>query len=477
MKNVPSHTKIIATLGPATSPKEILRQMFIAGIDVCRLNFSHGKQEDHEKSIKDINELNHELGTNVAILADLQGPKLRIGEVKDNQVMLIDGREIQLVTEKCIGTDEKLYISYQKLPHDIKSGETILIDDGKIKLEVLETNEKNSIRTKIIHGGVLSSKKGVNLPNTKISLPSLTQKDIDDANFALDKGVDWIALSFVRSVTDIVELKQIIKKKKKHSGVIAKIEKPEALNEIDNIIDMSDGIMVARGDLGVEVPFDQVPLIQKEIVNKCIKTAKPVIIATQMMESMITNFRPTRAEANDVANAVIDGADTLMLSGETSIGKYPVEVIKNMQQIIDWTEKNGFQFNREHAPKDFSITFLPDSICYNACKMADQSNAKAIITFTHSGYTAFRISSHRPKADIFVFTRNKSLLRKMSLIWGVRAFYFDKYKNIDESINDSIEILKKKKLVKEEDVIVHIGSTPLHEKGQTNMLKLSYVKT
>ncbi len=475
MRTQRSHTKVIATLGPASANEEKLSKMFEEGIDVCRLNFSHGSHEDHLKSIELINKLNSKYSSNVAILADLQGPKLRIGEVENNAVNLVDGEELMFVNTPCIGNKERVYMSYERLASDVKVGEKILVDDGKIMLQVLDTNGKDQVRLKIVNGGILSSKKGVNLPNTKVSLPSLTEKDKKDASFALEHEVDWIALSFVRSVNDILEIKELIKKSRKPAiRVIAKIEKPEALNEIDQIIDMTDGIMVARGDLGVEVPFDQVPLIQKDIVKKCILRAKPVIVATQMMESMITNFRPTRAEANDVANAVMDGADALMLSGETSAGKYPVEVVNSMQRIIDWTEK-GYNFYKHNPPREFSRTFLPDSICYNACKMAEQSKAHAIITFTHSGYTAFQIASHRPKAEIFAFTDNEKILKKLSLVWGVRSFYSKVFDNIDDYINHSINQLLEQKLINEEDVVIHVASTPILERGRTNMIKLSYV--
>jgi pyruvate kinase len=474
MRHIRSQTKVIATIGPASASKEVLEQLFHEGVDVCRLNFSHGTHEDHLKVINNILELNQELNANVAILADLQGPKIRIGDVENNLVELKENEEVLFVTEKCLGTAKKLYLSYKEFPLDVKEGDFILVDDGKLKLEVIETNRKDSVKAKVIHGGMLSSKKGVNLPNTKISLPSLTEKDIEDANFALDNNVDWIALSFVRSADDLVQVKEIIRNKKKFARIIAKIEKPEALLDIDNIIDASNGIMVARGDLGVEVPFDQVPLIQKDIVKRCIEKAKPVIIATQMLESMITNFRPTRAEANDVGNAVLDGADALMLSAETSAGKYPVQSIAAMQKIIDSTEK-GFIFNRDTLPVLASRTFLPDSICLNACRMVSQTNAKAIVTFTYSGYTAFKISSHRPQAQIFVFTRNKTLLRKMSLVWGVRAYYYDEHDNMDDVIKYSLDFLKSNSLITEGDVVVHVGSTPFEEKGQTNMIKLSYV--
>jgi pyruvate kinase len=470
-----SQTKIIATIGPACSSKEILKEMFKAGINVCRLNFSHGTHEEHAQVIKTINELNLELESNVAILADLQGPKLRIGEVENNKVLLTNGETIEFTNKECPGTKQMVYLDYADFAKDVNIGDVILIDDGKIKLEVEKTNKKDLVTAKIIYGGILSSRKGVNLPDTKISLPSLTKKDIRDVQFALDMDVDWIALSFVRTVTDIIDLQEIIKKRRKNSLVIAKIEKPEALDEIDNIIDMSKGIMIARGDLAVEVSFDHVPLIQKSIIKKCINQGKPVIIATQMMESMIHNFRPTRAETSDVTNAVLEGADALMLSGETSIGKYPVEVIKNMQRIINWAEKHGFQFIREHAPEGMSKSFLPDSICYNACKMADQTKARAIITFTHSGYTAFRIASHRPNADIFAFTNNEKLLHILSLVWGVRAYYLDKYDKISEAISTSVNILKEKGVLKSEEAVIHVGSIPLNQRGKTNMIKLSYV--
>lgn len=470
-----SHTKVIATIGPTSASKDVLRQLFAAGVNVCRLNFSHGTHDDHRQNIENIIELNQEMRTNVTILADLQGPKLRIGDIQESAIMLADDQMIDLVTTECIGTREKLFISYKDFPKDVKVGETILIDDGKIKLEVLKTNKKDKVTARVIHGGMLTSKKGVNLPDTRITLPSLTEKDLADAAFALDYNVDWIALSFVRSADDLLPLRDLLRSKKKFARIIAKIEKPEALENIDAIIDASNGIMVARGDLGVEVPFDRVPMIQKEIARKCIKQAKPVVIATQMLESMVTNFRPTRAEANDVANAVLDGADAVMLSAETANGKYPVESVIAMRQIIDWTETHGFEYNRENLPDIESRTFLPDSICLNACRMADQANAKAIVIFTFSGYTAMRISSHRPQAETFVFTRNKALVRKMALIWGAHAYHAEETDNIDDAISQSIESLKERGYIKKGDVVVHVGSTPFEEKGQTNMIKLSYI--
>jgi len=471
-----SKTKIIATIGPSSSSKGVLIKMIEAGLDVCRLNFSHGKHEEHLKTINIIREINSELNTNVAILADLQGPKLRIGEIENNLVTLADDSFFNIVTTECIGTKDKAFMTYKEFPTDVAVNDEILIDDGKIKLRVIESNKKDLVKTIVVNGGSLSSHKGVNLPNTKVSLPCLTDKDLIDLDFAIKNNVDWIALSFVRTVTDIVEVKEILHKKKSHALVIAKIEKPEAIAEIDNIIDVTDAIMIARGDLGVEVNFERVPLIQKEIVQKCIEQSKPVIIATQMLESMITAFRPTRAEATDVANAVLDGADCLMLSGETSTGKFPVETVAAMENIIRFTENNAYIYNRMHLQREMSRTFLYDSICHSACKLSEQTNAKAIITFTHSGYTALQIASCRPKAKIFAFTNNPELVSKLSLVWGITVFFVNSYNNIDDAIDFSIKFLLNKKLLENDDIVVHTGSTPLNEKGRTNMIKLSFIK-
>jgi len=470
-----SHTKVIATIGPASTSKEVLRELFAAGINVCRLNFSHGTHDDHLHVIHRIHELNREMNTNVTILADLQGPKLRIGMVENGSCELHDGQMIDLTTTECLCNAERLYINLPEFAHDVQPGETVLIDDGKVKLEIIETDQKSKVTAKVIYGGILTSKKGFNLPETKLTLPSLTEKDYADAEFALDQNIDWIALSFVRSAGDLITLRDLLRSKKKFARVIAKIEKPEALENIDEIIDACNGIMVARGDLGVEVPFDRVPMIQKMIVKKCIAQAKPVVIATQMLESMTANFRPTRAEANDVANAVLDGADAVMLSAESASGKFPVEAVKVMRQIIEWTETHGFQYNRETLPDIPSHTFLPDSICLNVCRLASQSQAKAIVVFTHSGYTALRISSHRPQAETFVFTHNKSLVSKMALVWGMHAYHSGEVNTIDEAIVQSIETLKQRGYLKTGDVVVHVGSTPFGEKGQTNMIKLSCV--
>jgi pyruvate kinase len=469
-----SHTKVIATLGPASNSRQVLERLFEEGIDVCRLNFSHGSHEDHLRTIDLIKQINAENEATVAIMADLQGPKLRIGEMEEG-VVLEEGSTFSFVNTPCKGDARKAYMSYSKLPEEVEIGENILVDDGKIQLEVTGTNGKDTVTTKVVGGGELSSHKGVNLPDTAISLPSLTAKDIADAHFALSHEIDWIALSFVRSVTDLLELKELIRHSEFPAArVVAKIEKPEALQQIDQIIDLADAVMVARGDLGVEVPFDQVPLIQKQLVTKCIDKSKPVIVATQMMESMITNLRPTRAEANDVGNAVLDGADALMLSGETSVGQHPVQVVKSMQRIIDATEK-GYDYYRSNPPREFSRTYLADSICFSACQLAEQTNARAIVVFTHSGYTAYRIASHRPEANIFAFSDNQRIINKLSLVWGVRAYYSDTTSNIDEAIDQSTQRLLEMNLVQEEDVVIHVGSTPVPERGRTNMIKLSYV--
>ena len=390
-------TKIVATLGPSSSDKDVLKQMILEGVNVCRINCSHGNYDDYTKQIKLIRELNEETGLSVAILADLQGPKIRINEVENNSILLEEGKKIKISTKEVLGTSECISINYEQLPSDIRPNEKILLDDGKFMLNVLKSDGKETIEAEIIYGGKLSSKKGVNLPNTKISMPCLTEKDIDDLGFALDQNVDWIGLSFVRSARDIIELKHLIGKRNGKAKVIAKIEKPEAIDEIDEILKVTDAIMVARGDLGVEIPYQNVPLIQKMLINKCHEFALPVIVATQMMESMITNISPTRAEVNDVANAVLDGADAVMLSGETSVGKYPVEVIKTMANIVLEMENFDGIYHKDVIPDKSQHRFISDSICFNACRLAQRVESDAIVTMSFSGYTAYKIASQRPR--------------------------------------------------------------------------------
>lgn len=463
-------------MGPASSDKETLRQMFMEGLNVCRLNFSHGEYDNYVEVIKVIRELNEETGLNVAILADLQGPKIRVYEMEDNGVLLENGKTITITTEKLTGTAEKIAINYEKLPADVMPGERILLDDGKLALEVVSTDGIKNIEALVIHGGILSSRKGVNLPNTKISLPSLTQKDRSDLEFALQQNVDWIGLSFVRSARDIIELKHLISHAQGKAKVVAKIEKPEAVADIDAIIKESDALMVARGDLGVEVPYQNVPLIQKMLINKCFQYAKPIIVATQMLESMITNISPTRAEVNDVANAVLDGADAVMLSGETSVGKFPVEVIRTMANIVKEMETFDGIYNKDVVPEKNQDRFISDSICFNACRLAQRVEADAIVAMSFSGYSAYQIASQRPKAPVYIFTSNRQILTQLNLIWGVKGFFYDTRVSTDHTIADIKYLLKKEGLVKEGDLIINIASIPLEENGKTNMLKLSHVE-
>jgi pyruvate kinase len=474
-------TKIVATLGPASSSAEVIEGMILAGADVCRINFSHGSYDVVIDQINTIRAINKKLGTHTAILADLQGPKLRIGVVENNGIELVAGNEIIITTAECIGTAERIYITYPQFPKDVKAGENILIDDGKLLLNVIATNGKDEVKAIVSHGGILSSKKGVNLPNTKISLPCLTEKDLRDLDFALTQRVDWVGLSFVRSAADIIELKHLIQNfdQNVRAKVVAKIEKPEAISDIDNIIKETDAIMVARGDLGVEVPMQEVPVIQKMLVRKCLEASKPVIIATQMMESMITNISPSRAEVNDVANSVMDGADAVMLSGETSVGNHPVKVVEAMTKIIEHVEANSDIYDRENEAPEVDLRndrFLSDSICYTAAKMAQRTSAAAIVTMTHSGYTAFKLASHRPKAEIFVFTDNYDILTTLNLVWGVRGFYYDKNISTDHTIADIKFILKKSGKVNVNDLVINIASIPLSEMGKANMIKLSAVE-
>ncbi len=462
-------------MGPASIQKETLKEMILEGVNVCRLNFSHGSHEVHKETIDLIREINHELQTNVAILGDLQGPKIRTGKMNE-EVELIPDSIVTIKTDDILGTKDVFSINYSQLPQDVKKGERILLDDGKLTLEIEETNGKDEIKAKVIFGGVLTSNKGVNLPNTKISMPCLTEKDLVDLDFALENKLDWIGLSFVRSSSDIKELKAIIEKKKAIAKVIAKIEKPEALDDIDEIVRITDALMVARGDLGVEVPYQNVPLIQKMLINKCIKLAKPVIVATQMMESMIVSSSPTRAEVNDVANAVLDGADAVMLSGETSVGAYPVEVIRTMANIVK--EMEGFEgiYNKEEFPERNKARYITDSICFNACRLARRVEAKAILTMSFSGYTAYKLASQRPNSLIYVFTSNKRILSQLSLIWGVQGFYYNKRVSTDATIADIKNILKEKGLVKKDDMVINIASMPIEALGNSNMLKLSKVE-
>ena len=471
-------TKIVATLGPATSKREVLKEMIVSGVDVFRINFSHADYEDVSQRVEMIRSLNEELGMYTAILADLQGPKLRVG-VMGGEVIVVPGDEITFVTgEPFEGNAEKVYMNYSSFPKDVNPGERILLDDGKLMFEVLTTNRENEVKAKVIQGGPLKSKKGVNLPNTNISLPALTEKDIEDAIFAISLDVDWIALSFVRFSQDLIDLQNLIREHSKYKiPIIAKIEKPEAVKNINKIVSYCDGIMVARGDLGVEVPAHEVPLIQKKLVLRAKKARIPVIIATQMMETMITSLTPTRAEVNDVANSVMDGADAVMLSGETSVGNYPVEVIQKMASILHSVEGSELIQVPQEPPHIRTKRYITKSVCYHAAIMANEIKAKAISTLTNSGYTAFQISAWRPSAHILVFTSNKRILTQLNLLWGVKTFYYDKFVSTDETIEDVNSIACKKGFLDVGDMLVSLAAMPIKSKGMVNTLRVTEIET
>lgn len=470
-------TKIVATLGPATNSEEILKQMMLEGVDVFRVNFSHADYDTVKKTITTIRRLSDELDLHVAILGDLQGPKLRVGVMKE-EVVLQPGDELLFCTgEEFEGTKKKVYMNYDDFPQDVEAGERVLLDDGKLIFEVLETNKTNEVSVMVIQGGPLRSKKGVNLPNTKLSLPALTPKDKADAIFAIEQQVDWMALSFVRDAADLKELQALIEAHCEYKiPIIAKIEKPEAVENIDKIIAYCDGLMVARGDLGVEVPAEEVPLIQKELVLAAKRARIPVIIATQMMETMITSLTPTRAEVNDVANSVMDGADAVMLSGETSVGNYPVAVIKTMAKILKSVEKSELIRVPQEPPQIKTNRYITKSICYHAALMANEIEAQAICTLTNSGYTAFQISAWRPSAFILAFTSNKRILARLNLLWGVKAFYYDKYVSTDETVDDVNRIACEKGYVNKGDYLINLAAMPIVDKGMVNTLRVTQVK-
>ena len=470
-------TKIVATLGPACSTREILKNMIDAGVNVFRINFSHADYADVSEKINIIRGLNDEFGYTTAILADLQGPKLRVGVMKED-VVVHPGDLITFQTAEDIpGTAKRVYMNYKEFPNDVNPGELILLDDGKLMFEAIETNRTTEVLCKVIQGGPLRSKKGVNLPNTKVSLPALTQKDIRDAKFAIANHVDWIALSFVRTSKDLEELQDLIAEHSDHKiPIIAKIEKPEGVENIDKIVAFCDGLMVARGDLGVEVPAHEVPLIQKKLIHRA-KTARiPVIVATQMMETMITSLTPTRAEVNDVANSVMDGADAVMLSGETSVGNYPVQVIEKMTQIIEAVEDSPLIQVPQNTPQIRTKRFITKTICHHAAMMANVIKAKAICTLTNSGYTAFQISAWRPQSHILVFTSNKRILTQLNLLWGVKSFYYDKFVSTDDTVTDVNKIAQEKGFVEKGDFLINLAAMPVTEKGMVNTLRVSEIE-
>src|SRR5574343_1198915 len=473
VKHVMHKSKIVATVGPACDSYDQLLDLVKAGVNVFRLNFSHGSHEDKLAIIEHIRNINKTQPYNIAILGNLQGPKLRVSEIENNALDVKVGDILTFTNEKCIGNLEKIYVSYPNLAGDVVVGNVIMIDDGKIEVKVVSIEKNGDVKVVVTLGGILSSKKGLNLPDTKISLPALTEKDLADLEFIIEQQLDWVALSFVRSVKDIVILRSKLDEKKSKTKIIAKIEKPEALVNIRDIIIESDAIMVARGDLGVELPVEQIPLIQKELIRKCIHRAKPVIVATQMMESMIDRVKPNRSEITDVANAVLEGADAVMLSGETAAGNHPALVVETMRKIILEVEKTEYRYDREEdlVPQPHSPSFLSDAVCYNACKLANDTKAEALIGMTQSGYTAFMLSSYRPRCPLYIFTKEKALVNQLSLSWGVRAFFYDEEESLDSIVTDQIEILKERGFVHQGDVVVNTGSTPVHLILSMNVLK------
>ena len=476
--HVSHRTKIVATVGPACDTYEKLLELVKAGVNVFRLNFSHGNHEDKAKIIEHIRNINKTQPYNISILGDLQGPKLRVGEIENGSMEIVPGDILTFTSkEKVIGNKEKIYLSYPNLHSDVKVGDKIMIDDGKLEVVVVEITPQEDVRVAVTYGGTLLPKKGLNLPDTAISLPAMTEKDFVDFEFIVAQKLDWVALSFVRKAEDIINLKKLVKKVGSEIKVMAKIEMPSALADLRNIVVESDGIMVARGDLGVELPVEKVPMAQREIIRKCIHRAKPVIVATQMMESMIDRVKPNRSEITDVANAVLEGADAVMLSGETATGKHPALVVETMRKIIMEVERTEYRYNRNQdlKPQAHSPSFLSDAVCYNACHIANDLNAQALIGMTQSGYTGFILSSYRPKSPLFIFTKKKSLVNQLSLSWGVRAFYYDEENSLDDIITDQIDILKERGFIKPGDVVVNTGSTPIEAHLPTNVLKVTQV--
>lgn len=470
-------TKIVATVGPACSTYEKLLELVQAGVNCFRLNFSHGSYEDKSQIIDYIREINKTQPYNIAILGDLQGPKLRVGELENGRIELTEGQEIIFTTEKVVGTSERIYVSYPNLAKDVKIGERIFLDDGKMEVAAKEILNDKEIKIKVTLGGTLLPKKGVNLPDSSLTMPSLTEKDIADLDYILDKNLDWVALSFVRNINDVREIKGRIKEKNGKAKLISKIEMPEALRNIRDIIIESDGIMIARGDLGVEVPVEQVPLIQKDIILKCMHRAKPVIVATQMMESMMERTKPNRSEVTDVANAVLEGADAVMLSGETAMGSYPKLVVETMSKIILEVENSVYDYDRDDilTPQPHSPSLLSDALCYSACNIAQDTNASALVGMTQSGYTAFMLSSYRPKVPLFIFSKERTLINQLSLSWGVRAFYYGEEESLDNIFFDQIRILKERGFLKSGEVVVNTGSTPVALHLPTNVIKVTVV--
>ncbi len=475
----------MATVGPASESREMIHALAEAGVNVFRLNFSHGTHDDHKNRIENIRSVNKEYGYNCAILQDLQGPKIRVGEMEGGNagVELIAGNHLVFTNEEVIGNAQKVSTPYKGMYQDVQIGERILMDDGKLEVKVVAIDkEKQEVTTEVVYGGLLKQKKGVNLPNTNISQPSVTDKDWKDLDFGIANGVDWIALSFVRTAKEILDIKEYIKSKGSHAKVVAKVEKPEAVANMDEIVEATDAVMVARGDLGVEMPSEEVPIIQKILVHKCHLAGKPVIVATQMLESMIDSPSPTRAEVGDVANAVLDGADAVMLSAESASGKYPILAVQTMAKTIAYVEEHGDPsrlYFRHHtrvtAPEYQSDDKDNDAVIMMGCRLARDLQVKAIIGLTSSGYTAVRLSHHRPKANIYIFTSNELLKNQLSLYWGVEVFSAESMPDNHENhlVEAAKEFLLKQGKLEKGDKFINTLSVPLAKDNRTNTVRLS----
>jgi pyruvate kinase len=463
---MPKRTKIIATIGPATSSPVAIAKLIHAGMDAARLNFSHGVRKDHARHIRLIRDEATRAGKHIAIIQDLQGPKLRVGAIMNDAVLIKRGDSLALTIKSVLGTRELISVTYPRLTKDLKIGNTVLLDDGKFELRVTGKSASR-ITCRVLRGGVLRSHKGVNLPGARLTLPSLSRKDKEDLRFGVNQGVDYIALSFVRSAGDIIQTRRFIHSRGANIPIIAKIEKPEAIQNLAEIIRAADGIMIARGDLGVEMSPEQVPLLQKKIIIACNIAEKPVITATQMLESMIESPQPTRAEASDVANAILDGTDCVMLSGETAVGKYPVQAVEVMARIAVQAETSLIP-----TPPDVLISGPDESVAHAACRAAEEQQAKAIVTFTQSGSTALLVSKHRPRTSIIAPTPFEHVARKTSLYWGVTPVILMTKKTTDNMIEGVERIMLKKKLAKQRDVIVITAGVPIGVAGSTNMMKI-----
>lgn len=470
-------TKIVCTIGPSTNTRAKIKELVLSGMNVARLNFSHGSHEDHKYVIDSIRSVAAELNYNIPILMDLQGPKIRVGKMLDGGQVLVEGSYVSITSEDVLGTTELIPIDFPNLVEDAEEDDVILMDDGLLELRVVKKMDR-TLQAVVVVGGLLKSRKGVNLPNVKISISSLTEKDIDDLNFGLSQGVDFVALSFVRHPRDVQELVSRIRAKGSNAAIISKIEKPEALNYIDDIIEESDGIMIARGDLGIEIPNERVPLVQKMIIEKCKVAGKPVITATQMLDSMINNPRPTRAESSDVANAVLDGTDAVMLSGESASGKYPFEAVKTMTKICKNVEQGTDRIynNMDFIKPDWREKQVVESISYACVRMAGYVDAKMIAVLTHSGTTARRIAKYRPNVPIIAFTENLEVRRQLNLVWGVESVKIDELFDTDTSVQVMEQYLKDKGLVSRGDRVIVATGMPMSEKGRTNMLKVATIQ-